>query len=39
VKLLVEGRALHALETNDRVVLEDRDDLAIPEEPMRGRRR
>lgn len=39
VKLLVEGTILHALETNDRVALEDRDDLAIPEEPMRGRRR
>jgi hypothetical protein len=37
VNLLVEGRTLHAPETNDRVTLEDRNDLAITERPPRGK--
>ena len=33
VRLVIEGRTLRALESNDRVALEDRRDLVIPEKP------
>jgi hypothetical protein len=37
VTLLIQGTTLHSTQSNDRVPLEDRKDLAIPEQPPRGR--